>query len=571
MSTDGLAQVDILGCPVDFHLVEDNFPIPQDGILGSDFFKQFKIKLNYELNQLEWGNISIPFEAKEILTIPARANSQIYIQVVNPEIKEGYVPRLKLAEGVYLEDDNARARQANPQPLKSSPRRGSMWEEPEPICRGVRTRQAAASDGDSIPFTRKELQELLFTEHTFQAQIHPEPQSNNPVEHLEQLLPEGNNADFSPTLSADVDTQDDNLPLTTDNTINSQLALPPNLLQILNELSEKLSNDKTNSNQRNPLINTSDDGEDNINENILDDDISDIYDTDNTNNQPHELHDNYDSDNENDNESNIDNTFNEFNPYEPDNSDQSQMNYINNCLQCQLKKVVRTKTKQPMLITDTSYTAFEKISLNIVGPLPVTSQNNSYILTIQDHLTKFSLAIPLQSATAVSVANAFLESFICTFGAPKAILTDQGTNFTSKLLKRFAKQFRIKQFQTTTFYPQANGALERSHFILVEFLKQFVNRFTEWDKLVRYAAFSYNTSTHEATGYTPYKLVFGKLARLPSNEINDAEEPRAYDDYLTQLMTDIHNLQELAREHIIASKNQKRANLVINILTLIPY
>lgn len=98
-------------------------------------------------------------------------------------------------------------------------------------------------------------------------------------------------------------------------------------------------------------------------------------------------------------------------------------------------------------------------------------------------------------------------------------------------------------------------ALERSHLVLIEFLKQFVNRFTEWDKLVRYAASSYNTSIHEATGCTPYELVFGKQARLPSSEaINDIEEPRTSDTYLTQLMTDIHNLQELARENIIASK-----------------
>jgi len=115
--------------------------------------------------------------------------------------------------------------------------------------------------------------------------------------------------------------------------------------------------------------------------------------------------------------------------------------------------------------------------MDIVGPLPTTSQNNFYILII--HLTKFSLAIPLKSFTAISVANAFLEHFIYSFGTLKAILTDRGSNFMSNLIKRFTKKFRIKQFKTTAFYPQANGALERSHLVLVEFLKQFVNRLTE--------------------------------------------------------------------------------------------
>ncbi|KYN09253.1 hypothetical protein ALC57_18633, partial [Trachymyrmex cornetzi] len=71
--TLGLGQVDILG-PVMFHLVEDEFPIPQDAIIGSDFFHQFKANVNYKTNHLEWDDIRIPFEPKEIITIPARAN-----------------------------------------------------------------------------------------------------------------------------------------------------------------------------------------------------------------------------------------------------------------------------------------------------------------------------------------------------------------------------------------------------------------------------------------------------------------------------------------------------------------
>lgn len=53
VTTLGLAQIDILGRPVAFHVVENKFPIPQDGIIGSDFFNQFKANVNYKLNQLE--------------------------------------------------------------------------------------------------------------------------------------------------------------------------------------------------------------------------------------------------------------------------------------------------------------------------------------------------------------------------------------------------------------------------------------------------------------------------------------------------------------------------------------
>ena len=56
--------------------------------------------------------------------------------------------------------------------------------------------------------------------------------------------------------------------------------------------------------------------------------------------------------------------------------------YIQGCLQCQIKKLVRVKTKNRMVITDTPTTAFDKISMDIVGLLPETKSVNLYILTI---------------------------------------------------------------------------------------------------------------------------------------------------------------------------------------------
>lgn len=60
------------------------------------------------------------------------------------------------------------------------------------------------------------------------------------------------------------------------------------------------------------------------------------------------------------------------------------------------------------------------------------------------------------------------------------------------------------QFQTTAFHPQSNGSLERSHHILVEYLKCFVNSEDNWDELMERASFLYNTSVHEGTGYTSH-------------------------------------------------------------------
>ena len=140
--------------------------------------------------------------------------------------------------------------------------------------------------------------------------------------------------------------------------------------------------------------------------------------------------------------------------------------YINNCRSCQLKKLVRVKVKQPMVLTDTPDLAFDKISMDIMGPLPTTPNNFKYILTIQDLLTKYSLAIPLRNASAIDVAEEFVNEFICIYGAPKALLTDQGSHFLNSLMRSVARKFRIQHFKTTAYRPQANGSVERSHHVL---------------------------------------------------------------------------------------------------------
>jgi len=84
-----------------------------------------------------------------------------------------------------------------------------------------------------------------------------------------------------------------------------------------------------------------------------------------------------------------------------------------------------------MVITSTSSEPFEKLSLDIVGPLVTTLSGNTYILALQCDLTKYSMGIPLLNHQANTIAEAFVINFVCTHGIPKTILTDQGTEFLS--------------------------------------------------------------------------------------------------------------------------------------------
>lgn len=112
--------------------------------------------------------------------------------------------------------------------------------------------------------------------------------------------------------------------------------------------------------------------------------------------------------------------------------------FIQHCLS-ELRKLTRVKLRQPMAITDTPGTAFEKVALDLVGPFPVTEEGNKWILTMKCLLTKFCIGVPLRDATAPSVADAFLKRWVCVYGASKSVLTDQGTNFLSTVMRSLAK------------------------------------------------------------------------------------------------------------------------------------
>lgn len=83
--------------------------------------------------------------------------------------------------------------------------------------------------------------------------------------------------------------------------------------------------------------------------------------------------------------------------------------YIEKGDKCQRKKII-VHTKMPMKITSTAREPFEKISMDIVGPIAQSEKGNKYILTIMDELTKFAEAVPIKDAESNTVAEAFVHT-----------------------------------------------------------------------------------------------------------------------------------------------------------------
>lgn len=238
------------------------------------------------------------------------------------------------------------------------------------------------------------------------------------------------------------------------------------------------------------------------------------------------------------------------------NINQDIENFIIKCEQCQKNKILPVK-KTPMIVTSTANSAFEKIYLDLVGPLLPDNYGNKYILTTQCELTKYITATPIKDKCSAVVAKAFVEKVILNYGVPQEIATDKGTEFMSALFHDICKLLNIDKLNSVAYHHQSIGALENSHKTLGNFLRIYSgNKVFEWSSWIPYFQFAYNTTCHTETDRTPFELVFGKQCQLPSNltESNRIDPLSNIDDYSKLLKFKLQTIQTEVRDKLLASK-----------------
>ena len=158
---------------------------------------------------------------------------------------------------------------------------------------------------------------------------------------------------------------------------------------------------------------------------------------------------------------------------------------------------------------------FSHIIIDCVGPLPKTKSQNEYLLTIMCSSTRFPEAIPLRSIKTNTILKALI-TFFTLFGLPKSIQSDQGTNFMAHAFQQVMNQLGIKQYKSSAYHPESQGALERFHQTLKTMIKMYcIENSRDWDEGVHLLLFAVRESVQESLGFSPFELVFGHAVRGP--------------------------------------------------------
>jgi hypothetical protein len=135
---------------------------------------------------------------------------------------------------------------------------------------------------------------------------------------------------------------------------------------------------------------------------------------------------------------------------------------------------------------------------------------------MQDALTKWVELVPLRDKTAATVAQAITEYITLRHGSIDHLVTDKGSEFRNFTMQELNFITRTRHHMSTTANPQAN-LVERLNGVLKDMLAMFVHQNqADWDIYIPVVAHAYRTTVNTVTGYSPFRMLYGREARLPT-------------------------------------------------------
>ncbi|GFS77821.1 transposon Tf2-11 polyprotein [Trichonephila clavipes] len=202
---------------------------------------------------------------------------------------------------------------------------------------------------------------------------------------------------------------------------------------------------------------------------------------------------------------------------------------------------------------------FHRIGIDLLGRFPKSAHGNKWIIVCTDYSTRYAITKALPTAEVDEIAKFLLEEIVLRHGAPRVIITDRGAVFRSRLVSSLVDLCNIDHRFTTAYHPQTNGLTERFNKTLADMLSMYVDvEQKNWDEILPFVTFAYNTAKQETTGFTPFYLLYGREAETTLNTMlpfcpNDFD-----DNNITKIAARAEESRQLARVHTLRAQDKDR-------------
>jgi hypothetical protein len=176
--------------------------------------------------------------------------------------------------------------------------------------------------------------------------------------------------------------------------------------------------------------------------------------------------------------------------------------------------------------------------LNMIGPLPTAPGGFNRVLVAIDKFTKWIEVKPVTCPKADRVLD-FLDELVHRYGLPHRIITDLGSNFNNHQFWEYCENSRINVRYVSVAYPRANGQVERANGMVLNALKKrlhdaAISKGGKWIKELPNALWGLRTQPSKPTRQSPYFLVYGSKAILPTDVMWDSLAVEQYDEGISE-------------------------------------
>eukprot|EP00253_Pinus_taeda_P015001 PITA_15001 len=175
--------------------------------------------------------------------------------------------------------------------------------------------------------------------------------------------------------------------------------------------------------------------------------------------------------------------------------------YVKRCDNCQrVGKPAPSNEKplQPQVLIE----PFEKWALDFIGPINPPSKQKNYILVCTNYVTKVYLveAKALFFANENTIVSFLYEVIFARFGVPRETVTDQGAQFTSRMMEKLMEEYKIKHRKSTPYHPQANVQVESTNKVIEGIITKTVHLHRrDWAERLPEALWAYKTTWRNTT------------------------------------------------------------------------
>ena len=204
---------------------------------------------------------------------------------------------------------------------------------------------------------------------------------------------------------------------------------------------------------------------------------------------------------------------------------------------------------------------FDRMGVDVVQ-LPRTRSGKQYAVVFVDYMTKWPEVFATSNQSAFTIAKLLVEKIVSRHGVPSQLLSDRGGAFLSKLLQEIAALLGFHKVNTSAYHPQTDGLVERFNRTLIDMLaKTAEQNGKNWDEKLPFVLFAYRTAVQESTGESPFRLLYGRDPKLPTEDALSCPVDRTQvdlSDYKTEVSLNMAEAWKLARERISKAQTHQK-------------